>query len=106
VADALVAESVTAQAGEFNEKQFVARAMNLGESYRLLGKVSAESVSTVLFRQALALARNRGLIDQLQIEGGQIEDGQGSTSTTIGAARIRFSEDLSHVIEAGATIDQ
>ena len=60
VADAL---ANTDPSRTFNEKEFVAAAMKLGEQYRLMGKVSADSVSAVMFRQALALARNRALID-------------------------------------------
>lgn len=48
---------------DFNEKQFLSEAMKLGEEYRLMGMVAADSVSSVAFRQTLALARNRGLLD-------------------------------------------
>ncbi len=60
VADAL---ANTEPGRDFNEKEFVTAAMKLGEQYRLMGKVSAESVSAVMFRQALALASNRALIE-------------------------------------------
>jgi glycerol-3-phosphate O-acyltransferase len=70
---------------EFNEKEFVSRAMKLGEEYRLMGKVSADSVSTVAFRQALALAQNRGLLEM------------GSRART---ARAEFAEEIRRVVEA------
>jgi len=73
----------------FNEKDFIVRAMKLGEAYRLMGKVAADSVSAVLFRHALALARNRGLV----------EDGPEAQ-----AARIEFSNAIGRVIEAGRRI--
>jgi glycerol-3-phosphate O-acyltransferase len=82
VADALAASSPDRG---FNEKDFVSRAMKLGEEYRLMGKVSAESVSTVAFRQALALAGNRGLLDA------------GPTAAT---GRMEFAEAIRRVIEA------
>jgi glycerol-3-phosphate O-acyltransferase len=70
---------------EFNEKEFISRAMKLGEEYRLMGKVSADSVSTVAFRQALALAGNRGLLNS------------GPTAAT---TRRAFAEEVRRVIEA------
>ena len=57
VADALAEHGIRP---DFNEKEFVSAAMKLGEEYRLMGKVSADSVSTVMFRQALALAAQPG----------------------------------------------
>jgi glycerol-3-phosphate O-acyltransferase len=49
--------------GTFDEKSFVAACLRRGEEYRLKGQISPASVSTIHFRQALALARNRRLID-------------------------------------------
>ena len=70
----------------FDEKEFVASAMKLGEQYRLMGKVSADSVSAVMFRQALALASNRALI---------------GPGTTTGIARSEFAEQIRQIIAAG-----
>jgi hypothetical protein len=70
---------------ELNEKEFISKAMKLGEEYRLMGKVSADSVSTVAFRQALALAGNRGLLNS------------GPTAAT---TRRAFAEEVRRVIEA------
>jgi glycerol-3-phosphate O-acyltransferase len=46
-----------------DEKAFLSGCLQRGEEYRLRGLIAADGVSTVLFRQALALARNRGLVD-------------------------------------------
>ena len=83
----VVADVVTAMdaSRDFNEKEFVARAMKLGEEYRLMGKVSAESVSAIAFRQALVLAQNRGLLEQ---------------SPVAAAARAEFADEVRRVIEA------
>lgn len=82
VADALAEASPDR---EFNEKEFISKAMKLGEEYRLMGRVSADSVSIVAFRQALALAGNRGLL------------GPGSTAAN---ARAEFAEEVRRVISA------
>jgi glycerol-3-phosphate O-acyltransferase len=82
VADAL---ALAAPDKEFNEKEFIARAMKLGEEYRLMGKVAADSVSTIAFRQALALARNRGLLE---------------TGPKAVEARTRLADEIRRVIEA------
>lgn len=88
VADALAMRSSTDHGAQgFNEKEFVAAAMKLGEEYRLMGKVSADSVSTVMFHQALALAANKGLLD----------DGP-----TTGQKRSEFANEIRRVIEARA----
>lgn len=48
----------------FDEKRFLQSALRRGEQYRLEQRVTAdESVSQVLFRSALGLARNRGLLE-------------------------------------------
>ncbi len=70
---------------EFNEKEFISKAMKLGEEYRLMGKVSADSVSTVAFRQALALATNRGLL---------------KPGPVVASARAEFAAEVRRVIEA------
>lgn len=70
----------------FNEKEFVAAAMKLGEQYRLMGKVSADSVSAVMFRQALGLASNRALIEPVP---------------NLGIARAEFAEQIRQVVTAG-----
>ncbi len=49
---------------EFDEGAFVNRCMGLGRQYHLQRRIhSAASVSQVLFRNALRLAENRGLLD-------------------------------------------
>ena len=70
---------------EFNEKEFLSTAMKLGEAYRLMGRVSADSVSIVAFRQGLALAGNRGLL----------KPGPG-----VASARAEFAGEVRRVIEA------
>jgi glycerol-3-phosphate O-acyltransferase len=45
-----------------DEKTFIASCLRRGESYRLRGLIGADGISTILFRQALALAQNRGLL--------------------------------------------
>jgi glycerol-3-phosphate O-acyltransferase len=82
VAEALVE---TGTNRDFNEKEFVSRAMKLGEEYRLMGRISADSVSTVAFRQALALAANRSLLEP------------GPTAVE---ARMEFADEVRRVIEA------
>jgi glycerol-3-phosphate O-acyltransferase len=58
VADRLVATGDD----DLEEKPFLASCLELGRRYRLEGRVGAdESVSQVLFKSALDLARNRGL---------------------------------------------
>ena len=86
VADAL---ANTEPGRGFNEKEFVTAAMKLGEQYRLMGKVSAESVSAVMFRQALALAGNRALIEP-------------GPNTEF--ARTGFAEQIRGVIAAGRSL--
>jgi glycerol-3-phosphate O-acyltransferase len=46
-----------------DEKAFIASCLKRGEEYRLQGKIGPDGVSSLLFRQALALARNRQLVD-------------------------------------------
>ena len=82
VADALAAAG---PGRDFNEKEFIARAMKLGEEYRLMGRVAADSVSSVAFRQALALAGNRGLLE---------------TGPIALEARTEFAQEVRLVIEA------
>jgi glycerol-3-phosphate O-acyltransferase len=61
VADALEAREPGA---EIAEKPLLDDCMALGKQYRLQHRIrSPESVSTVLFRTALRLARNRGLLE-------------------------------------------
>jgi hypothetical protein len=60
--------------GTFDEKAFVASALRRGEQYRLEGKISAASASAVGFRQALALARNRGLTNYQPMRAKQSRD--------------------------------
>ena len=58
VADALATLDVP-----YDEKSFLNTALSLGKQYRLQDKISAEeAVSQVLFKSALGLAENRGLL--------------------------------------------
>ena len=49
--------------GMDDERAFIAACLKRGEQYRLQGKIGADGVSAVVFRQALALAQNRQLVD-------------------------------------------
>jgi glycerol-3-phosphate O-acyltransferase len=61
VADALVLEKLDAP---FDQNAFLGRCMGLGKQYLLQRRIqSAESVSKVLFENAVKLARNRELLD-------------------------------------------
>ncbi|MFQ5697241.1 MAG: glycerol-3-phosphate 1-O-acyltransferase [Myxococcota bacterium] len=61
VADLLLLET---PGSDLDERAFVARALGLGQQYRLQRRIArGESVSRVLFTTALSLARNRGLLD-------------------------------------------
>ena len=48
-----------------DEKAFIAACLKRGEQYRLQGIIGADGVSAVVFNQALALARNRELVESL-----------------------------------------
>jgi glycerol-3-phosphate O-acyltransferase len=76
----------------FDEKGFIAAALRRGEQYRLEGRISASSVSAVGFRQALALARNRGLLDP--------EPGSGRQS------RADFASEVRAVVELAVGLGQ
>jgi glycerol-3-phosphate O-acyltransferase len=59
----IVADELASVSGPVvDEKAFIAACLRRGEAYRLRGLVGADGVSTVLFRQALGLATNRGLL--------------------------------------------
>ncbi|HEY3428327.1 MAG TPA: 1-acyl-sn-glycerol-3-phosphate acyltransferase, partial [Acidimicrobiia bacterium] len=60
VADELRARSASID----DEKAFIAACLKRGEEYRLQGKIGPDGVSSILFKQALALARNRQLVDK------------------------------------------
>ncbi len=61
VADNLVAHSPYV---EVDERRLISACLGLGKQYRLQKRIAAEeSVSQVLFKSALSLAANRGLLD-------------------------------------------
>ncbi|MEX0946225.1 MAG: 1-acyl-sn-glycerol-3-phosphate acyltransferase [Acidimicrobiia bacterium] len=60
----VVADELEARPGAADEKTIVAACMRRGEEYRLKRKIAADSVSAVAFKQALALAANRGLLEE------------------------------------------
>ncbi len=74
---------------EFNEKTFIGDSMKRGEQYRLKGMVSADSVSTAMFRHGLALAKNHNLL---------------KTGPDTPQARAEFARRIREVIEAGRQI--
>jgi glycerol-3-phosphate O-acyltransferase len=60
----IVADRLVTSEGAFDEKSFLASCLELGRRYRLEGLVGAdESVSQVMFKSALGLARNRDLLE-------------------------------------------
>ncbi|MGH8957153.1 MAG: hypothetical protein ACRDVK_00600, partial [Acidimicrobiia bacterium] len=60
----VVADELRGRPGTIgDEKAFIAACLKRGEEYRLKGTIGADGVSTILFQQALALARNRNLVD-------------------------------------------
>ncbi len=66
----VVADELRARSEPISEvKAFIATCLKRGEEYRLQGLIGADGVSTVLFQQALALARNRHLVDVADPEG-------------------------------------
>jgi len=66
----VVADELAARVGPVDdEDEFVKACLRRGEAYRLRGLVAADGVSTVLFKQALALARNRDLLGEVSPEG-------------------------------------
>lgn len=61
----VVADTLAALEGAYDEKSFLSQALSLGKQYRLQDEISAEeAVSQVLFKSALGLAKNRGLLDE------------------------------------------
>jgi glycerol-3-phosphate O-acyltransferase len=60
----VVADELAARVGAHDEKELIAACLKRGEEYRLKGKIAADSVSAVAFKQALALASNRGLLEE------------------------------------------
>ena len=68
---AVVADELAGLRGVFEEKGFLRRCLARARRYRRDGKLKGESVNEALFRSALALARNRGLLkdDDPEVEG-------------------------------------
>lgn len=61
----VVGDELETMTGPFDEKRFLAACLDRARMYRIEERVfSGESASQVLFRSALALARNRGLLDE------------------------------------------
>ena len=63
---AVVADELVAWKGEIDEKRFLRRCLARARLYRVQEKIHGESVSQPLFASALALAKNRDLIDASQ----------------------------------------
>jgi len=60
----VVGDELETLQGSFDEKSFLKACLARARMYRIEGRViSGESASQVLFKSALALARNRGLLD-------------------------------------------
>ncbi len=60
---AVVAETLEGAADTNDEKELISRALGLGKQYVLQNRhLHPESVSTALFKSALSLADNRGLV--------------------------------------------
>jgi glycerol-3-phosphate O-acyltransferase len=82
----VVGDELEVMNGSFDEKQFLAACLDRARMYRIEERVfSGESASQVLFKSALALARNRDLIDD---EPGVVKRRQEF------AAEIRSARDL------------
>jgi glycerol-3-phosphate O-acyltransferase len=82
VAECLLASQVGAP---IEESRFLSECLALGEQLRLQHRISgAEAVSTELFRSALKLAENRGLL--------------GTGTTELAAAREAFAEELRDLV--------
>ena len=74
------------------ESAFVDRCMRVGRQYHLQRRLhSAQSVSQVLFRNALRLAENRGTLD--------------STAPDLAARRHAFAEEIRDVVRRVEAID-
>jgi glycerol-3-phosphate O-acyltransferase len=81
----VVADELAALRGAFEEKSFLKKCMARARRYRRDGRVKGESVNEALFRSALALARNRGLLqDDQGVEGRR----------TVFAAEVAEARDL------------
>jgi len=76
---------------EFDESDFVKRCLRLGRQYHLQRRVhSAQSISQVLFRTALRLARNRGVLEN---------------GPDLGKRRTAFAEEIRSVAHRVEAID-
>ncbi len=61
----IVGDELEATRGGFNEKAFLKACLDRARMYRIEGRlISGESASQVMFKSALALAENRGLLSQ------------------------------------------
>jgi glycerol-3-phosphate O-acyltransferase len=61
----IVGDELEALKGDFNEKAFLKACLARARMYRIEGRlISGESASQVMFKSALALARNRNLLEE------------------------------------------
>jgi glycerol-3-phosphate O-acyltransferase len=82
----VVGDELEALRGRFDEKRFLAACLDRARMYRIEERVfSGESASQVLFKSALALAGNRGLLE----EGPHVVGGRQTF-----AAEVRQARDL------------
>lgn len=74
-------------AGKFDEKSFVTGCLGIAKQRRLRQQIaSSESISAELFGTALALARNRGLLDE-------------STSGDLTERRAAFADEIADLVD-------
>jgi glycerol-3-phosphate O-acyltransferase len=83
---AVVADELTGLRGLFEEKGFLRRCLARARRYRRDGKLKGESVNEALFRSALALARNRGLLED--------DDPEAEGRRAVFAAEVAEARDL------------
>ena len=76
----------------FDEARFVERCLRLGRQHHLQRRLhSAQSISQVLFRNALSLAENRGLLEP--------------GASDLAARRLAFAEEIRSVVRRVEAID-
>jgi glycerol-3-phosphate O-acyltransferase len=80
----IVGDELEATQGRFNEKAFLKSCLDRARMYRIEGRlISGESASLVMFKSALSLADNRGLL----AASGDIDDGRRQFAAEIRDAR-------------------